>query len=224
LFGNHPDHVCTIAGLSGTGGVGKSALAVHFATVNRRLFPDGVIGLRVDGKDNDIIAREFARNIGEIIEPDDERDAPSIMQSIFGGREALLIFDNAENASLRALIPGGRSSVIITTRDRGLPILLEVPAAARVDVPALAEDRGTELLRRRLGDRVDSEIDSAGRIVGLVGGLPLALQIVASLLESHHGDHSLRSQIFSRMRGNSCLHSRSVVTYTWMFVCPSMRV
>ena len=192
--------------------------------MNRRLFPDGVIGLRVDGKDNDIIAREFARNIGEIIEPDDERDAPSIMQSIFGGREALLIFDNAENASLRALIPGGRSSVIITTRDRGLPILLEVPAAARVDVPALAEDRGTELLRRRLGDRVDSEIDSAGRIVGLVGGLPLALQIVASLLESHHGDHSLRSQIFSRMRGNSCLHSRSVVTYTWMFVCPSMRV
>jgi nucleoside phosphorylase len=69
LFGEHPDRVCTIAGLSGTGGIGKSALAVHFATINRYQFPGGVIGVRVDGKDNDTIAREFARTPHQLCKP-----------------------------------------------------------------------------------------------------------------------------------------------------------
>ena len=42
------EKVCSIVGLTGGGGVGKSALAYHFATVHRYEFPDGVIGLRVD--------------------------------------------------------------------------------------------------------------------------------------------------------------------------------
>jgi hypothetical protein len=79
-----------------------------------------------------------------------------------------LIFDNAEDPSLRALIPGGHSSVIITTRDRALPILFEVPATARVDVPPLAENRGVELLRKRLDHRVNAEIDQAGASSGLL--------------------------------------------------------
>jgi tetratricopeptide (TPR) repeat protein len=183
LLGDRRDHVCTIAGLSGSGGIGKSALAVHFATLYRNRFPDGVIGIRVDGKDNDTIAREFARTFGESIDADDERDAPSIMQSIFSDREVLLIFDNAEDASIRHLVPGRLSSLIITTRNRGLPALLEVPPNARVDVPPLGESNGLDLLRKRLGSRVDAELDRAKRIVGLVGGLPLALQIVGSVLE-----------------------------------------
>jgi hypothetical protein len=46
LLEDRDKRVCTIAGLSGTGGIGKSALAVHFATIHRVQFPDGVIGLR----------------------------------------------------------------------------------------------------------------------------------------------------------------------------------
>ena len=88
--------LCTIAGLSGTAGIGKSALAVHFSVVHRDAFPAGVIGLRVDGKELDAIAREFVRIAGEDVDPDDERDATVLMQSVFRDREALLIFDNAE--------------------------------------------------------------------------------------------------------------------------------
>ena len=137
LLNDRTERFCTIAGLSGTGGIGKSALAVHFATLHSDRFPDGVIGLRVDGKEVDTIAREFARNAGAPLEPDDERDAASIMQATFSVREMLLIFDNAEDASVRRLVPGGRTSAIITTRDRLLPVLIEVPEAARVDVPTL---------------------------------------------------------------------------------------
>ena len=42
------EKVCSIVGLTGGGGVGKSALAYHFAALHRYEFPDGVIGLRVD--------------------------------------------------------------------------------------------------------------------------------------------------------------------------------
>ncbi|MEW6585794.1 MAG: tetratricopeptide repeat protein, partial [Nitrospirota bacterium] len=183
LLGDRVGRVCTIAGLSGTGGIGKSALAVHFALLYRDHFPDGVIGVRVDGKDVDTIAREFARNIGEIIEPDDERDASGIMQSLFNDRDALLIFDNAEDPALRRVIPAGRCKVIITTRDRGLPVLLEVQEGERIDVPALPMERSLELLRKRLGERVDADLGAARRIVTAVGGLPLALQIIAATLE-----------------------------------------
>jgi tetratricopeptide (TPR) repeat protein len=180
LLGDRNDRVCTIAGLSGTGGIGKSALAVHFATLHRSRFPDGVIGLRVDGKDNDTIAREFARNAGETIDADDERDASSIMQSMFGARQILLIFDNAEESSLRELIPGGRSTVIITTRKRDLPISLNVPC---VDVPQLPEAEGVQLLQNYLTTEFDNDIDSARKIVRLLGGLPLAIEIIAALLK-----------------------------------------
>jgi hypothetical protein len=183
LLDNETERVCTIAGLSGTGGIGKSALAFHFATVHRDRFPDGVIGLRVDGKDVDTIARAFARDAGMLIESDDDRDAPSIMQTTFAGREMLLIFDNAEDASVRDLVPGGRTKAIITTRDRMLPMLIEVPEAARIDVPALPESKSLELLSKRLGNRVSDEVDAAKRVVAFVGGLPLALQIASSILE-----------------------------------------
>ncbi|MEA2907833.1 MAG: hypothetical protein QOI12_5220 [Alphaproteobacteria bacterium] len=183
LLDDSDDHMFPIAVLSGAGGIGKSALAAHFATVHRERFPDGVIGLSVDGRDNDTIAREFARSAGEIIDANDDRDASSIMQSVFGDREILLIFDNAEQASLRQLFPWGRSRVIVTTRDRRLSASLEVPVSARVDVAELTEKCGVELLRKRLAKRVDAEMDAARQIVRLLGGLPLALQMIASHLE-----------------------------------------
>ncbi|HXQ37280.1 MAG TPA: NB-ARC domain-containing protein, partial [Anaerolineales bacterium] len=116
------EKICSIVGLSGSGGIGKSALACHFAELHRVAFPAGVIGLRVDGKSNDAIAREFARLCGEEISIEDERDAATIMQEVFAHRRMLLIFDNAEDTAIHALCPGGTTcAVIITTRDRQLP-------------------------------------------------------------------------------------------------------
>ena len=183
LLGSATGRICTIAGLSGSGGIGKSALAVHFADIHRDRFPDGVVGLRVDGKDVDAVAREFARTVGEPLDLDDERDAASIMQSIFANRAMLLIFDNAEDATIRRLVPGGRCAVIVTTRDRGLPVVLDVPVEARVDVPALPVDEAVALLRSLVGPRVDAEPDAAFRLVSVVGALPLALQIVGAMLQ-----------------------------------------
>ncbi len=177
--------MCGIVGLAGAGGIGKSALACHFAELHRESFPDGVIGLRVDGKDAAALAREFARHRGEEIDPEDTRDPPTIMQETFGHRRALLIFDNAEDVALAALRPGGEvCAVIVTTRDRQLPLLLGIPAEGQIDLAPLPYVDALLLLERLLGrDRVAAAQAAADEIIELVGRLPLALQIVGATLQ-----------------------------------------
>ncbi len=177
--------VCSIAGLAGVGGIGKSALACHFATIHKDEFPDGVIGLRVDGKDLDAIAREFARRCGEEIDSEDERDAATIMQEVFAHRRMLLIFDNAEDANIRALRPGGeRCAVIITTRDRGLSISLDISNLGRINLSPLPDPDSLRLLEKLIGkERVAAEPEAASNLIQLAGNLPLALQIIGAQLK-----------------------------------------
>ncbi len=180
---------CSIAGLAGTGGIGKSALACHFATLHKDDFPDGVIGLRVDGKDVNTIAREFARHCDVEIAPEDERNAASIMQEVFANRRMLLIFDNADNASVRVLRPGGdQCAVIVTTRDRALPISLDIPDKARINLPTLSNSDSLNLLQKLLGEkRVTEELGASLDLIELSGKLPLALQIIGAALKLHEG-------------------------------------
>jgi tetratricopeptide (TPR) repeat protein len=189
LLNRQGTKVCSIAGLAGVGGIGKSALACHFATIHKDDFPDGVIGSRVDGKNLDAIAREFARQCGEEIDSEDERDASTIMQEVFASRRMLLIFDNAEEANIRALRPGGeRCAVIVTTRDRGLPISLDIPDNGRINLPILSDPDSLNLLQKLLGEkRVAAEPEAASLLIKLSGQLPLALQIIGAALKLHKG-------------------------------------
>jgi tetratricopeptide (TPR) repeat protein len=178
--------LCSIAGLAGTGGIGKSALACHFATLHKADFPDGVIGLRVDGKNADTIARDFARRCGEEVEPEDERDAKTIMQDVFAHRRILLIFDNAEDANIiKELYPdGNRCAVIITTRDRFLSISLDIPDQGRIEVKPLSKPESLLLLQKLLGEkRIAAEPEISEEIIELAGYLPLALQIIGAALK-----------------------------------------
>jgi tetratricopeptide (TPR) repeat protein len=169
------EDVCPVAGLSGSPGVGKSALAVHFATLFRDRFADGVIGIRVEDKTADAIAREFARTSaktrGEPFDVEDERDAATIMQSVFSDRKVLLIFDNADKANVRRLIPGGHSRTIITTRDRGLLVQLDIPPAATLQRLDRLEEAATWLERARgIAEGWDDKY-SLGRVLNQLGGV-----------------------------------------------------
>ena len=188
LLNRQGTKICSIASLAGVGGIGKSALACHFATIHKDDFPDGVIGLRVDGKEIDAIAREFAR-YGEEIDSEDERDASTIMQEVFAYRRMLLIFDNAEESSIRALRPGGdRCAVIVTTRDHGLPISLDIPDEGRINLPPLPDPESLRLLETLIGkERVAIEPEAARNLIQLTGKLPLALQIIGAGLKLNEG-------------------------------------
>ncbi|MUG93166.1 tetratricopeptide repeat protein [Scytonema sp. UIC 10036] len=187
LLDNQGVKLCSIAGLTGVGGIGKSALACHFATLHKADFPDGVIGLRVDGKNVNTIARQFARLCGAEIKLDaDEEealDATTIMQHVFAHRRMLLIFDDADD-SIRQLLPGGnRCAVIVTTRDRGSAISLEIPKEGRINLSPLPEADALLLLEKLIGkERVAAEPEAARELIELVGYLPIAIKIIGSLL------------------------------------------
>ncbi|MCP4697743.1 MAG: tetratricopeptide repeat protein, partial [Gammaproteobacteria bacterium] len=183
--------ISTIVGLSGSGGIGKSALAAYFAQEHRERFPDGIIGLRVDEKDAATLAREFARYLGEEIDPDSGESAAGIMQRLFAQRRMLLIFDNADQVDyglLRDLLPGGKCAVIITTRDRGLPSALGLRGETCIDLPELAETESLELLEKYLdAQRLAGEREEARELAALLGHLPLALKIAGTLLRQRPG-------------------------------------
>jgi len=184
----HPDgpRLAGIVGVAGTGGMGKSMLAFHFATHYGHYFPDGVIGLRVDNAPIDTLARNFAREVREEIDPSSKASASQIMQSVFGQRRALLIFDNADEAVVSELHPGGKQcAVIVTTRNRGLLASFRIPPGAFIDLEGFTLQDTRDFLIKRLGEgdrRVIDEPEAVEAVHNLVGGLPLALDMLGSTL------------------------------------------
>jgi tetratricopeptide (TPR) repeat protein len=185
LVSNRSSKNSRIVMLTGMGGSGKSALAYHFATIHRDEFLDGVIGLGLNGKDLHTIAREFARYCGEEIDPEDERDAKTLMQDIFAHRRMLLIFDNVDRSELKDLLPGGQHcAVIVITRDRAIAASFGLFNDGIIDLSRLSKDLAKQLLAKILGtERLEAEKDATDQIIEMMGGLPLALQIAGSTLQ-----------------------------------------
>lgn len=193
LFNQSGSRVCSIVGLSGGGGIGKTTLAYHFATIHKDKFPDGVIGFKVDGKNLYEIASKFVNEClkfsGERVDSEEDQGAEKaaiLMQETFAHRRMLLIFDGAVDPKIRHLRPGGNlCSLIITTRNRELSACLGIPTEGTIDLNPLPEEKAYELLEKILGaERVKAELEAAYEIIRLVGCLPLALQITGKSLRN----------------------------------------
>ena len=99
----------------------------------------------------------------------------------------LVIADNASTeAQVRPLLPGaGPHKVLVTSRHT-----LAGLGARLVDVTVLDDDASVGLLDAALraarpdDDRISADRKAAGRLAGTCGGLPLALQITAAMLNA----------------------------------------
>ncbi|MFE0019751.1 CHAT domain-containing protein [Amycolatopsis sp. NPDC059021] len=179
-----------ISAVSGTAGVGKTALAVHWAHRARDRFPDGHLYADLRGYDSGrpIPPAEalegFLRSLGL-----DDRDMPrgldgraTLFRSLVADRRLLIVLDNARSAEqVTPLLPGTSSCfVVITSRDT-LPGLLITHSAVRITVDLLPEHEAVALLRSQLARRVDAEPHAAAELAGRCAQLPLALRIAAEL-------------------------------------------
>ncbi|MEU9620016.1 MULTISPECIES: BTAD domain-containing putative transcriptional regulator [unclassified Streptomyces] len=177
--------------ITGMPGIGKSALAVHAAQLNRDHFPDAQ--LYVDLRD----AQGRPKNPYEVLgwflhalgtaEADlpaslDERS--QLYRSRLAGLRALVVLDNAQDdRQTRPLLPGGRlCRTIITGRS---PLGgLEGIRLVHLGLPEQGEAIG--LLSRLVGaTRVSAEPEAALRIVELCDRLPLALRVAATRLAAN---------------------------------------
>jgi tetratricopeptide (TPR) repeat protein len=179
-----------ISAIGGTAGVGKTALAVHWAHQVTNRFPDGQLYIDLRGYDPgrpvtaaDALAR-FLRALGlpgqDIPPEEDERAAR--YRSLLAGKRMLVLLDNArEVAQVRPLLPGSsRCAVLVTSRD-ALPGLVARDGAIRLDLDLLPLDDAIGLLRALIGPQVDADPGVAAKLATQCARLPLALRVAAEL-------------------------------------------
>jgi len=187
LAANEPGRVVV---LTGTAGVGTTALAVHWAQARDQRYPDGQLYVDLRGFDpepplspNEVLAG-FLRALGvpaaEL--PPGCAERAALYRSLLADRRLLVVLDNAlDSEQVRVLLPGGAGCSVLVTSRVSLTGLVARQGAHRIEVEPLAADEGAQLLALA-GVPVVAEPEVADRLVELCGGLPLALRLVAERL------------------------------------------
>ena len=178
------------AAISGSAGVGKTALAVHWGHRARDLFPDGQLYVDLRGYDTgepvaiDDALAGFLRSLGLADQdiPSDSGERAVRYRSLLDGRRMLIVLDNAAGAEqVRPLLPGVSScQVLVTSRD-SLGGLVARHGAKRLNLDLLPVRDAMVLLRTLIGSRVDDDPGAAVTLAAQCARLPLALRVAAEL-------------------------------------------
>ncbi len=181
-----PPVVC----LSGQGGTGKTALAVHVAHRVGGDFPDGQLYASLRQADAgaldpaDVLAG-FLRALGvdgaDIPEGIDER-ARQYRAQLAGRRVLVVLDDAADEAQVRPLLPGSSGcAVLVTSRSR----LTALAGSYDVPLGVLPAVQAAGMLAAIIGaGRAEAEPEAVAEIARLCGCLPLALRIAGARLVS----------------------------------------
>ena len=186
-----------ITAIGGTAGVGKTALAVHWARRHADRFPDGqlYVNLRGFGPGDPVAPAEALRGFLDALQVpaaqipatlDERRDR---YRTLLDGKKILILLDNArDTAQVRPLLPAGPDALVLVTTRNQLTDLITEDAAGQICLDVLATADARQLLAHRLGPaRVAAEPAAADELIGLCARLPLALAITAARAAAHPG-------------------------------------
>lgn len=186
--GAWPRGPIVLSAIDGTGGIGKTSLAVHVAHRVAGLFPDGQLHADLHGsggqpvEPGEVLAR-FLRGLGVPPErvPADPEERGALYRTALASRQVLILLDNVRDAAqVRPLLPGTGSSAVLLTSRSTLPGL---DGAFRITLGFLDLDDSLDLFTRIGGqDVVAAEPDAVQAVLQICSGLPLAIRIAASRL------------------------------------------
>ena len=184
------DEPVPVAVISGTAGVGKTALAIRFGHQVAKRFPDGQLYINLRGLDPGTPPTEpgwalafFLNAFGvpphRMATSVEERAA--LFRSLVDGKRVLIVLDNASSAAqVRPLLPGSPGCLAIVTSRNQMAGLVAAEGATLITLEVLGDDEAHEMLARRLGrERVGAEPRAVDEIVAACARLPLALSIAA---------------------------------------------
>lgn len=177
--------------ITGMGGVGKTALAVHAGQLTENRFPDGQLYVALRGYDPGA-ALTSTEALGQLLRslgvrhdaiPDGLDEMARLYRSRMAGRRMLVLLDDASSVDqITPLLPGGNgSAAIITSRH----FLATLPGSRIVRLSTFTTSESLRLLASVAGEqRVNSEEASARELSNLTGGLPLALRLIGARMNA----------------------------------------
>ena len=186
-----------ISAIGGTAGVGKTALAVHWAHGVAERFPDGQLYVNLRGYDpgqpmaaTDALAG-FLRALGmpgpDIPAETEERAAR--YRSLLAARRMLVVLDNAGSVEqVRPLLPGAPACMVVVTSRDPLAGLVARDGAQRLDLDLLSLAEAVSLLRALIGERAAADPAATAALATECCLLPLALRVAAELAIARPAD------------------------------------
>ncbi|HEY3906420.1 MAG TPA: helix-turn-helix domain-containing protein [Streptosporangiaceae bacterium] len=179
-----------IAVITGAGGVGKSALAIHVAHRVGAAFGGGQLFVELQGSSeqpvstDEVLAR-LLRQLGmaDAAIPADATERAAEFRAWMAGLAMLVVLDDAGDAAqVRPLLPGNASSAVLIT-SRGW--LAELEGSRALALGAFDRAEALTLFASICGaDRVQAEPEATDAVLTACGGLPLAIRIAAARLVS----------------------------------------
>jgi tetratricopeptide (TPR) repeat protein/DNA-binding XRE family transcriptional regulator len=180
-----------ISAIGGTAGVGKTALAVHWAHQVADRFPDGQLHANLRGFDPSgapsapaDVARRFLNALGVSDDriPSDPEALENLYRSTLADKRVLIVLDNARDAAqVRPLLPAGSGSFVLVTSRRQLASLGAAQGACVLTLDLLSHPDAHELVARRLDrTRVRDEPQAVSELIALCARLPLAVSIAVA--------------------------------------------
>jgi tetratricopeptide (TPR) repeat protein len=187
-----------VSAVSGTAGVGKTALAVHWAHRVAPQFPDGQLYVNLRGFDPCCPALGPGEAVRGFLDafgvpaarmPAGLSAQAGLYRSLLAGKRVLVVLDNARDAEqVRPLLPGSPGCLAIVTSRNHLGGLVATEGAYLLTLDLFTSAEARDLLACRLGaDRLASEPGATDEIITGCARLPLALAIAAARAAVHPG-------------------------------------
>jgi DNA-binding SARP family transcriptional activator/tetratricopeptide (TPR) repeat protein len=187
--GDRPSAVCAVVG---PGGIGKTALAVHWGHRVAGRFPDGALYVDLAGGglgqplDPGVALERWLLALGLAADriPSGTAARTAALRTELAGRRMLLVLDNADSgAQVRPLLPGAGPSAVVITSRRRLDALAVTSGAVLVDLDRLPDADAAALVRTTVPAAAIAAADEqVAALVRMCDGFPLALRIAAARL------------------------------------------
>ena len=173
-------------------GVGKTALAVHWAHLHSAEFPDGQVFIDLRGYSDRVALspREAlsqalrALNVPDSRIPADQDELAALYRTTIAGRRLLILLDDAaDEQQVGPLLPGSSSCAVLVTARHALAELVARFGARTVPLDVLPKAEALDLVREIVGpERADAEPEASAELVRMCAQLPLALRVAAANL------------------------------------------
>ena len=219
LHPHHNDERLKVIGIHGTGGVGKTQLALHYANTSKDIY-DVVIWIpaNTQTKITQALTR-FAKQLNLRNSAEGSEDDHQSIQNVrdwlnTSGKTFLLVFDNVEDHDLLDQIwpASTNGSVIITCRS------LSLAAKRATDVMHLrcfSTETGVEVLYSLTGlqPSSDSEAAAAKELFHLLGGLPLAMVQISEFINDRGYSYEELLPVYQKSANRIFARSGAPVQY-----------